>query len=677
MRQKGIGLTIAFLTLAAATLGAADHYRVLGGPDRFYYGHISYTEAKGDAEDPVVLREGQAGAETAVLNLPLGPGDTVRTSPSRRCEIQFDTGTVVRLDFSTELKIEIVLAQSLSAPSQVSNLSLARGRVYIMYKQYDSREMFQVLTRLAAVKLGHNSVAVIRAAADGSTDAQVKAGKASVMFGPDEKTLQKQALKSGERLTLVSATQFARAAYLGGSEFELWNDEVNARFDELHKGQSALPKPIQKLPPAVFYFAQRYGNLYGEWAWDDLYGYVWRPFLDRMDYPWGWAPYFYGRWTSVDGQLYWVPEEPWGWIPYHLGIWQWDKKLGWVWLPGSLFAPAWVDWEFFFGSFGWRPCSLFDWFDGFSTDFLYWGDSWNYIIPGGPGRIPVPGSGPRPGLTTISRNQLKQPPSTTMPRELKTAYKNVLMAYRKGDTRVLDSMKKVTSETVFVSRADLNASRIQEKALSFEKLPKPSAPAPAKGATGAARTSADTARSAAQVFRVNQAVREYVRGPATPGPAPRFAAAPEGPGALRVSSSTAPAAAGASRPAVGPGAAAERAARLAGGSSRPQFLDWNPDVKVARSLGVRIEYSSRANQVRCPELGLSSLDRTQSTNGFVPRLTSSGVRSEPASTAISGGSSGSASGAAGSPGVHAAATTTAAPAKGSSSGGGGGGKIKN
>ncbi len=675
MKQKGIGLIIVFLALAAAaaTLGAADHYRVLGGPDRFYFGHVSYTEAKGDSEDPVVLREGQAGAETAVLNLPLGPGDTIRTSPSRRCEVQFDTGTVVRLDFDTELKIETVLAQSLSAPSQVSNLSLARGRVYIMYKQYDSREMFQVLTPLAAVKLNHNTVAVVRAAADGSTDAQVKSGKASVMFGPDEKTLQKQALKGGERLTLVSATQFARAAYLGGSEFELWNDEVNARFDELHKGQSALPKPIQKLPPAVFYFAQKYGNYYGEWLWDDLYGYVWRPFLDRMDYPWGWAPYFCGRWTSVGGQLYWVPEEPWGWIPYHLGIWQWDKKLGWVWLPGSLFAPAWVDWEFFYGYYGWRPYGLFDWFDGFSTGFYYMGGTWYY------GHIPrtgVPG-GPTV-LGTVRKNQLEQPPSSlTMPTELKVAFKNVLAAYKKGDPRVVDSAKRVASETAFISRVDLNSSKLQDKALTWDKLPKISGVPPAKEATGAARTTADAARSAAQVFRVNQAVREYARGTATPGPAPKPAAVPKGPGAAQASSGAPPVAAGTSRPAAVPGAAGERATRMAGALSRPQFLDWNPDVKVARSLGVRIEYSSRANQVRCPELGLSSLDRMRSTNGFVPRLTSAGVRSEPASTVISGGSSGSASGTAGSSGVHAAATTTAAPAKESSSGGGGGGKIKN
>jgi hypothetical protein len=208
-------------------------------------------------------------------------------------------------------------------------------------------------------------------------------------------------------------------------------------------------------------------------------------------------------------------------------------------------------------------------------------------------------------------------------------------------------MKRVVSETVFVARADLNAPRLQQAALTFDKLPKVTGVPPAKEATGAPKAATDVARSAAQVFRVNEAVREYARGSVAPGPAPRQA-----------------------NPA---GAAGERMVR-ATSPVRSQFLDWNPDVKVARSLGVRIEYSSRANQVRCPELGLSSVDRLRISDGFVPRLTSSGVRSEPASAVISGGSRGSGSGA--SSGVHAtASTTTAASAAGSSSGGGG--KIKN
>ena len=354
----------AILLAAAAGLVAADNYKVVNGPKDFYFGHISYIEPTPGGADPVVLREGGATPEPGILNLPIGPGDTIRTSGDRRCEIQFDTGTIVRLDVATEVRVETILARSLSTAEELSVLTLGKGRIYVMYKEYDRKEMFQVLTPNAAVKMKHNSVVLLTAAADGTTEAQVTSGRAQVLFGPDEKQLDDRAVRKGERLIVLADHQFELAAAIEGTAFELWNREVNAHFDELHAGLTALPKPIQKLPGAVFYFAQTYGNHYGEWLWDDIYGYVWRPYIDNGAYPWGWSPYFYGSWSYSGGQMFWVPREPWGWIPYHLGVWQWDKKLGWVWLPGSMFASAWVEWDFFFGYASWRPMGLFDWMNG-------------------------------------------------------------------------------------------------------------------------------------------------------------------------------------------------------------------------------------------------------------------------------------------------------------------------
>ena len=93
-----------FFLIAAATLvlgalaGAGDLYQVVNGPKDFYFGHISLTDIRSDGLDPVVLREGARRPSRPVLNLPLGPGDTIRTSKERRVEIQFDNATIVRLD---------------------------------------------------------------------------------------------------------------------------------------------------------------------------------------------------------------------------------------------------------------------------------------------------------------------------------------------------------------------------------------------------------------------------------------------------------------------------------------------------------------------------------------------------------------------------------------------------
>ena len=103
MNNRGIGKVLlgAVLLAAAGGLRAADHYKVVNGTADFYYGHISYVEPGPEGAVPTVVREGRAEAEAAVVNLPIGPGDTVRTTAGRRVEIQFDTGTIVRLDFAT------------------------------------------------------------------------------------------------------------------------------------------------------------------------------------------------------------------------------------------------------------------------------------------------------------------------------------------------------------------------------------------------------------------------------------------------------------------------------------------------------------------------------------------------------------------------------------------------
>jgi hypothetical protein len=694
MRKKGVSATVSFAAFLvfASGLHAGGSYKVLHGPDKLYLGHISYTEAKGDGKDPVVIRDGQVTAEVAVLNLPLAPGDTVRTPADRRCEVQFDTGTVIRLDFATELRIETINAQSLSASARLSNLALVRGRVYILYKEYDSREVFQLLTPVAALKMSHQTVATVRAASDGSTDVQVKHGKVNALIGRDEKSLEKQNLKAQERLIVLGPGQSQRASYIADSEFELWNNDINAHFVELHQDKSILPKPLQKLPDSVQYFAQTYGDVYGEWIWADLVGYVWRPYLDRMDYP-SWRPYSAGSWTSVGGQLYWVPDEPWGWVPYHLGIWQWDKKLGWVWLPGSLFAPAWVDWAFYFGYYGWRPWSLYDWFGDFYLDAFYMGDAWSYTWPGFyKGYYPYTGGHlpnqpdpdlDNPGTMGIPQNTVRRSsPDLPMPGELKSAYKNVLAAYKKGDPRVIGSMRQLPAQASFVARADLNRSGVQGKAMSWDAIPKPTNVPGVKDPSAVTRTQPDARQTAPRAFRTNEAMQQLLHSAGVPGRVQKVADRPSAPLA------SAPRDGSGARPS--PETTGGRPSEVPGPAGHPRFLDWNPDLKVARSLGVNIEYSSRRNEVRCPELHLTSTDRLRGADvGSVPTLGRQGISYESAGSAGVSGSSGS--GGSGGPGGPGGASPGSGPgpsasggggaARGSggegSSGGSGGGKIKN
>ncbi|HZR19586.1 MAG TPA: DUF6600 domain-containing protein, partial [Verrucomicrobiae bacterium] len=49
-------------------------------------------------------------------------------------------------------------------------------------------------------------------------------------------------------------------------------------------------------------------------------------------------------------------DEPWGWACFHYGQWVYDPSYGWVWLPGTEWAPAWVVWRQAPDYIGWAPC---------------------------------------------------------------------------------------------------------------------------------------------------------------------------------------------------------------------------------------------------------------------------------------------------------------------------------
>ncbi|MDH7512980.1 MAG: FecR family protein [Clostridiales bacterium] len=603
MKQKGTQVMIS-IALAIGVLcvqPALAKYKMANGTKDFYFGHISYVEIKNDGNDPVVYREGQTLPEVAILNLPLGPGDIIQTSDTRRCEIQFDNGTIVRLDFATELKIETILAQSLSSGKKISNLLLAKGQVYIMHKRYDSKEIFQVMTPHAAVKLDHNSVAVIKLTSEGETDVQVETGTARLLFGPDQSLISQVKINRRERYIVSADDQAEGAAFVESSDFISWNVSINKNFLALHEG-SFLPEPLQKLPPAVFYFAQKFGNRYGEWIWHSLYGYVWRPYYNDY-YPWGtWQPLFYGRWSVYRGQLFWIPEEPWGWVPYHLGIWMWDAKKGWLWLPGSLFAPAWAVWDFYSGYYLWRPWSLFDWYWVPSMHLAGYGSppySWltSYAVPSETFSGQV--------VRSIRKSQLKKKETTTLPlpKDLKKSYQATIAALERGNENVLASLREIPRQAAMIKKGDLASPRMQEKVVGVEKFFRGPEAEPSSPKDSIRRNPHSVFSEALRALQSGRAASELrARVLSLPDHSESRKSKPSFEGFYRDPKTTArPETAGASFP----------------GSDSVRFRDWNPDVRTAQTLGVKVSYSSRANAVTCPELGLSS-------NTMGPRVRLSG-----------------------------------------------------
>ena len=90
---------------------------------------------------------------------------------------------------------------------------------------------------------------------------------------------------------------------------------------------------------------------YGNWVNLDPYGYVWTP--RNMGYQW--RPYSDGHWVMTEDGWTWISNEEWGAIPFHYGRWGYDDYIGWYWVPGTTWGPAWVSWRGNDQYTGWAP----------------------------------------------------------------------------------------------------------------------------------------------------------------------------------------------------------------------------------------------------------------------------------------------------------------------------------
>ncbi|MBI3417868.1 MAG: hypothetical protein HY043_21455 [Verrucomicrobia bacterium] len=115
----------------------------------------------------------------------------------------------------------------------------------------------------------------------------------------------------------------------------------------------ATPAPLLNAPQEVNYF---YSSLspYGSWIELPAYGWCWQPTVAVVNT--GWRPYCHsGRWLYSDCGWYWHSDYSWGWAPFHYGRWHHNPRVGWVWFPDSVWAPAWVTWRNTDGYCGWAP----------------------------------------------------------------------------------------------------------------------------------------------------------------------------------------------------------------------------------------------------------------------------------------------------------------------------------
>jgi hypothetical protein len=158
--------------------------------------------------------------------------------------------------------------------------------------------------------------------------------------------------------------------------------------------QFGAPQTRAAVNITVDFFYDQLGD-YGDWVEVGDYGYGWQP----RDVDRDWRPYADGQWVYTDAGWTWISDEPYGWAVYHYGRWVRVEGRGWIWIPGTEWAPAWVSWRRSPRHIGWAPLPPEASFRR-SVGFSAWVDTYYDIGPGAYRFVPVRDFG-APRLRTV------------------------------------------------------------------------------------------------------------------------------------------------------------------------------------------------------------------------------------------------------------------------------------
>lgn len=163
-------------------------------------------------------------------------------------------------------------------------------------------------------------------AAGGGGQARVTvfSGQGSLITGANSINVESgQALIVGAGLSSIN---FERASTTAIDQWGLARDD---RYREVRSARYVSP----------YMTGSEELDFHGDWIPDATYGNVWVP----RSVPVGWAPYRSGQWRWVQPWGWtWVDQAPWGYAPFHYGRWVTiDDRWSW-WPGGHHVRPVWA-----------------------------------------------------------------------------------------------------------------------------------------------------------------------------------------------------------------------------------------------------------------------------------------------------------------------------------------------
>ncbi len=337
MRWMGALLVVALVSITLAPRAAAQDQAQDEDQNQRQYQNRDQSQNQ-DQDDPPsrVARLGymegsvsfQPAGESewvsAVPNRPMTTGDKLWTDQNSRVEVQLGSA-VIRLTANTGFSF-------LNLDDHTVQVQLSSGSVNIRIRRLGHDENFEIDTPNLAFSAFEPGSYRVDASEDGNyTVVTIRDG------GGGEATGNGQTFKlhPGQRATF-DGTQSLNADIVEVGDpdaFDTWAFSRDRRSEE---------------SPSARYVSHEvvgYEDLdqYGEWRDDPSYGHVWYPTQVSAE----WAPYRNGHWAWISPWGWtWVDDAPWGYAPFHYGRWvSVEGRWGWVAGPPEVqpvYAPALV-----------------------------------------------------------------------------------------------------------------------------------------------------------------------------------------------------------------------------------------------------------------------------------------------------------------------------------------------
>ncbi len=356
-------LTLALLLVPAAILAPAPalHAQEAPSPDEGTYEGESperYAQVK-IIEGDVRVHKGE-GEEALTRGIPVAEGDVVESRG--RGVLQLGDGSRIAFGNNTRFQVAALFTDQKGERQVLLRLDYGRIRVSLGSQ---SEARIRVDTPSGTATLADKGSATCEVEQDRTVRLRVHSGRITFSNDADRNTLS-----AGERLTVYSSQDRLDRV----RSFNTYDADA---FDGWCEDQLTVRRRASwdKVPREIRYYADDLDD-YGEWVFvDETSSWCWRPTGLSAE----WRPYYNGHWGAYAGGMTWVSDEPWGYVTHHHGRWGWGASLGWYWIPGVYFSPAWVAWDTYDSYFGWAPLGY--WNGPCNWGYGAWGGGhcWNVV----------------------------------------------------------------------------------------------------------------------------------------------------------------------------------------------------------------------------------------------------------------------------------------------------------